>query len=212
MFSTIKSYITVASLIIAILASCFGGYMSWHSSKLKEQRDNANDELRVKTTLVTKYKNDLGQEVTKTIEYKKTVDELRISNDSTEKELYKVIAASKSREKDIEEAYVINVSTKGGGGFIHTTAVDSMVKVSTIPCKEVRLFDDGFMKIIVTPDSLTYENMEAITLLKSPRRIERKFVVWRWFGWKKTIDRNMVEVVSNNPHSSIDGVYMVKTK
>lgn len=218
MLSKIKSYLTLIAIIIAILSGVWGIYSSRQATKYKIARDNAQDELTVKTSEVIKYENELGQTVTKTIEYERYISDLEFSNDSLERDLYRTIKASKIREKNLVEAYTVSVSNKSMVEYdsvsylTNASSEGSIQPVDTIPCNEVRYYNDGFTKVISYPDSMLIEDHEKLTILKGSREVDRKFVVWRWIGWKKTIDRNMVEVISSDPKSNIDGIYMIKLK
>lgn len=215
MMNKLKSWLTLIGIIIGLLGSGYGLYSKVRADRLKGERDNARDELTVKTTQVTRYKNELGQEVTKTIEYEKYVEDLQYSNDSLERKLYSTISASKVREKDLEEAYIVSIkteSTRGYDSIVNPSASiaieDSVIaKVNSKPCDEIRYSNDGYNEIISYPDSVYHKNLEIISLTKSKRRVPRKMQLFKWAGWewKKTIDRNMVEMHSNNPYSSLDG-------
>ncbi len=73
------------------------------------------------------------------------------------------------------------------------------------------VFDDGFNRAeIFYPDSIKLSNNEVITALTAARRVERKFQPFTWLNKKwvrrKTVDRNKVELQSNNPNSNLDGL------
>lgn len=209
MFSKIKSWLTIASLIVAVLAGSFG--LIERAQKIKERKraDNNADIITVQTTEVTKYKNKLGQEVTKTIQYERVIQDLGTSYDSLERDLAKTIEASKLREKDIKEAYVVALNTTTSGRY-DSIVRDTLQTVSSIPCNDIRYFDNGFYDIVSYPDSMTIVNNEIITVLKAARRVPRKIQPLRWAGWewKKKIDKNVIELQSNNPNSNLNGRFI----
>lgn len=222
MFGTIKSYLTIISLVIAVLSSGYGIFMKIRADILKEERNNAYDELEVKTTEVTKYKNELGQEVTRTIEYSKKLSELKDSKDSIEQRLYQTISASNLKEKQLQKALAIELTSTNSKGYdsvalmeINDIVVESasfkMEELEPIRYGEIRYFDDGFLKAVSYPDSLSYTYSENINIITAKRMIDRKFFLWKWIGWQKMIDRDLVEIVSDNPNSSING-RMIKIK
>jgi hypothetical protein len=205
MISKIKNYILLFLLIITLISGGFGFYFYKHSKNMERQRDNANDRMDVLLNDVTTYKNKNGELVMKTLEYERYVGDLENSNDSLERTIYKTIQASNIREKNLKEAYAILLSSHNGG-LVHrdTTVIHDTIN-NTVITNSTLTYDDNFLKLTIINDSLDYTYNELITLLKASRRVDRKFIIWRWINWKKTIDRNMVEIKSNNPNSSFDG-------
>lgn len=204
----IKNVLTVVSIIIAILASGYGLFSKVRADRMQAQRDNAIDELHVKTTEVVTYQNELGQTVTKTLEYARYLDDLRFSNDSLERKIYTTIEASQLKQRQLKEAYAVNMKTTGGGFFAQIMQVPVIVPgdtTSVIDSMQVKYFSDGYLNAIVYADSLTYTYDDTIILIKAARMEDRKFFLWKWIGWKKKIDRDMVEIVANNHNSKING-------
>ena len=216
MLSNIKTYLTIISILIAVLTSGYSFFMKVHSDMLKDERNNAYDELEVKTQETIKYKNKINQEVTRVIEYKKTLEQLRNSNDSIEKRLYETISASNLKDKQLKKAIQIEIEASNKSTYDSvvmmekTSTVNAAYKmqpvdIAPIKYNEIRYFDDGFLNAVSYPDSLVYTYKEDISVVTAKRLIERKFFLWRWFGWKKMVDRDLLEIVSSNPKSTLNG-------
>lgn len=215
--SRIKTYLIIISTVIAILAGGYGFFMKIRNDVLEMERDNARDELTVKTTETIRYKNELGQEVIKVLEYEVVINDLECSQDSLEREIYRTIQASKLKERQLTEAISVNIESKNKGvydsvRYIFDTTImaldgarEQLAELESKSTKEVRYFNDGFLALISYPDSLNYTYTENITLLKAHRLVDRKFFFWKWIGWKKMIDRDFIEIKSNNPNSQLDG-------
>lgn len=176
--------------------------------KLQLKNDNLEDEILVKTTQVIRYKNDLGQEVTKTIEYRKTVKQLINSKDSMEYKLGVTIKASKMKEKQLKTALIASYRTEGGGNYTEEEKDDSnmIYPSNSAPQNQIstyfpKHFNDGYLRADIYKDSLSYIYSDDITVLSGSRMVDRKFILWKTIGWQKMIDRDMVEVTSSNPNA-----------
>lgn len=211
MLKRLNKYLTIISLLIAVLTSGYGFFMKVRADVLRDERNNAYDELEVKTTEVIKYQNKLGQEVTKTIEYTKKLSQLEQSKDSVELRLYETISASMLKEKQLEKAFAITYEASNKMKYDSIVRIEnyvlksSPVKIEPIKYNKIRYFDDGYLQATCYPDSLEYTYRENIDVITAKRLIERKFFLWKWIGWKKMVDRDLVEIVSDNPNSSING-------
>jgi len=200
----IKSFVTMASLVLALLAGFFGLFSKIHADKMQNERDAALDELKVKTTESYTYRNELGQTVTQTIEYQKKISDLRNSNDKLEKKIYNQIKASQLKKKQLKSVVLVASESSGGGVFDsvqtilqqdkETAALDSVYHYNTI-----KFFNDGFLDLKVYEDSLLYSYRDSITIATAAQRVARKFFLWRWLGLKKLIDKDIVEVTFDNP-------------
>jgi hypothetical protein len=200
MISRIKNWITLISIVIAILASIFGMYSMHLANKREIERDNSRDELAVKTTEVTTYINANGQLVTKTIEYEKTVEELKNSTDSIEKLLYAAYKASDLKKKQIDRLLSIQSHSSGGGVYTRIDTIRVSDSIEYIPI--IKHFNDGFLDLVVYEDSINYNYTENFIILSATRLEERDFFLWKWIGWKKKIDKNLIQVSSSNPNST----------
>lgn len=209
MISRIKSWITIISIVIAILASLFGMYSMNLANKREAERDNARDELAVKTTEVTTYINANGQLVTKTIEYEKTFEELKNSTDSIEKLLYAAYKASDLKKKQIDKLMRIESQSSGGGLYSRIDTIYVSDSIEYIPT--IKYFNDGYLDLVVYEDSIKYNYEDNLTVISAKRRVDRKFFLWKLVGWKKVIDKEMVEIISENP-KTINKVRVVKVQ
>lgn len=211
----LKTYLTIAATIIALLSGAYGLFMKVRADHLENERDNALAELTVKTTEVIQYENDLGQMVTKTYEYEKYIGDLEFSNDSIERKLFQTIKASELKERQLKSAMQVQIEASNSGSYDSVVSValeskqidftEEMTKMESIKYSEIRYFNDGFLNAISYPDTLTYTYNEEITILSAARLVKRDFFLWRWVGWKKKIDMDLIEIVSNNPNSKLNG-------
>ena len=211
--SKLKNWLTIISLLLVITTGVRSVIVE---GKLQLKNDNLSDEILVKTTQVVKYKNKLGQEVTKTIEYKKTVTQLVNSNDSLEHQLGVTIQASNMKEKQLKSALVANYNAQGSGGYsvLIPKTIDmgeggsDVTKNSLNPNENLYnhlfplYYTDGYLKAMIYQDSLSYTYHDDFTVLSGYRMIDRNFILWKTIGWKKMIDRDMVEVTTTNPKAS----------
>lgn len=194
-----------SKFFLALLSGLFMVATMMIAERLKEAKEvqaQLRDEISVKTTETIKYKNKLGQEVTKQIEYVTTIQQLECSQDSLEQVVYKTIKASDLKLRQLKKAYVLSMNANNSGKYdsvryVHDTIIDTVYKV--------KYFNDGFLNAVIYPDSLTYSYNEQIVLLEAKQRVKRKFFLWKWIGWERIIDRNMMEISSNNPHSKLNG-------
>ena len=196
-----KNGLIVAALITALLG--FGVAMAKNKQMKKaiEERESLRAEMLTKTGQVETYKNKIGQTVTKLLEYEKHISELEFSNDSLEIKVYKTANASKVKKKDIREAFVVYMQAANSGPVrIDTVFIDSL-RIDTI----YKTFNDGFLNASFNDSILKYTYDEKLVLLKSIRKVKRNFFLWRWVGWKKKINKNLVEISSDNPNSKLNG-------
>jgi len=198
-----------SKLFLGLLSGLFMMSAIFLSNKLtdaKYRNDLLRDEITVKTTETIKYQNKLGQEVTKVIEYVQTIDQLECSKDSLEQVVYKTIKASKLKERQLNDAYVIELKSTNSKVFDSVRYVyDTMNYVKSKEAVEVKFFNDGFLEANIYDNRIDYNYNEQIVLLDAKRALDRKFFLWRWIGWKKIVDRDVVEIVSNNPNSKLNG-------
>ena len=204
-FGKVKSVLLIISTLIAVLSGGYGFFMKVKNDRLANERNNLEDRLTVMTTENITYENELGQTVTKTLVYERYIEDLEHSNDSLERSIYKTIAASNLKAKNIKEATVVTISSNGGGVFDSVTTEPVVMSSGSIDSVMVKHFNDGYLDATIYEDSLSYTYNDSITLLKAPRMVDRKFFLWRLVGWKKKTDRDMVEVVSANPNSELNG-------
>lgn len=201
----VKTILVIVSALTSITLGGYGFIMKKQNDKLNVENRNLQDYNTILTTENVTYKNAAGQTVTKTIQYQRDVSDLRHSKDSMEIQIYRVIEASRLKEKQLRDAYAINITAVGGGALGEEFMVEvdnpdsSLLIPDSIP---VRPFDDGFLSVLIYPDSLTYTYEENLTLLKAERWDDRKFFLWRWINWKKKTNRDLVEVVSSNPNAT----------
>lgn len=189
----------IAGVILALTLFSWSQYKEAKKYKLKMH--DAFAEMQVKTGQAEQYRNDLDQKVLVINGYEKHFKELQFSKDSLEVALYKAIEASRLKPKEVREAIVVYVDAEGSGAIqLDTVFIDSS-RIDTI----YKTFEDGFLTASFSDDSLFYSYDEEIILLKAKREVERNFFLWRWIGWKKKINRDLIEISSNNPNSKLDG-------
>ena len=199
-FSKLKTYIIYILLILIIISSGSLLFYKHKAKQYKHERDNVKDELVVKTKENKTYKNKLGQIVTKTINYEKTIKELSLSNDSIELKMAKVIQASDLKVKQIKKAtsIIINSHTSILRDTLYVPISDTIYNV-IFPLHYKNKWEDA----LAYKDSLVSTTYRNIIVLDARRRVPRKFWLWRKLGFKKIINKGMVEVVSDNPTDSI---------
>ena len=201
----VKNYLTLASLFIAVLAGGYGFISKVRADRAEAEANNYRAELLVKTTEVVTYQNKLGQTVTKTYEYERDIADLEHSKDSLEQSLYRTIKASKVKANKVTEATIVSIESKGGGTFDSVRTEPVVMSTGSVDSVVVKHFNDGYLDATIYEDSLSYTYNDSITLLKSPMMVDRKFFLWRLIGWQKKTDRDMVEIVSANPNSELNG-------
>lgn len=201
LLANVKNWFRFA--IIALILFLLGFAWQKHNAAVKaiNQRDNALAEMQTKTGQLETYQNERGQTVTKILQYEKYIGDLEFSKDSLEAEIYKTVKVSKTKKKLIREATVIYIKSESSGPL----KVDTTILISE---EFGRVFNDGFLNALIFSDSLFYEYDEKIVLIKAQRVVERKFIIWRWIGWKKKINRDLVEITSNNPNSKLNGRFI----
>jgi len=200
----LKTYITIASLIVALLSGLYGFYSSVRADIQKRRADNLQDELTVKTTEVMTYQNAAGQTVTRTIEYEKTIKQLKNSKDTIEQELYKAYKASNLKDKQIKALTKIIVDGQGGGSYAD---IDTLWITDTIYKGTIKKYRDNFIEIYCYEDSLDYKTHLELDVLEAGRLVPRKFQPFRWLNHKwelqKLTDKGLVEITTNIPNSKV---------
>ena len=122
-----------------------------------------------------------------------------------ERKIYKTVEASKLKQRQLKEAYAVSLKATGGGQF-NSQKLEPVQMSSVAPDSAlVKHFYDGYLDATVYEDSLSYTYDDSIVLIKAERMEDRKFFLWKWVGWKKKINRDMVEIVAANPNSKING-------
>lgn len=213
MISKFKTYLTLFSLVLALSAGGYGFYSKVRADRLQNERDNAVDELTVKTEEVITYQNKLDKTVTKTIEYKKSLDLLKISKDSIEKQLYKTAKASNLKSKQITSLTKIIAHGNNTGKFDSVIVnIDSIFNTG-IPIQETitKYYNDGFLDVVCTDTSFSYSVNLELDIIDASQLVERTFFLWKWIGWKKLSGKGLVEVTSNIPNSKML-IRKIKTK
>lgn len=202
MFSKIKTYIIYILAILLLLIGSYALIQKHKAAKLKAQKENLQTELQVKTKGISTYKNKLNQVVTETLEYKKSIDELRISKDSIEKSLYNVYKASNLKDRQIKSLTKI-IANGGNSGVLQVDTIRS----DTVYLNVVKTFSDSLISIICKNDSVSYDINLKVDILTAARLIPRKFQPFKWINknWtlKKKINKNKVQVLTNVPNSKV---------
>jgi len=195
----VKTVLIIVSTIIAIFASVYGVIFKMKYDKAEYARLNLELRNTVLTTENITYQNDLGQTVTVTTQYERTIDELAASNDSLEKALYIKLTSSNIKMKDAKEATMVEVKVKGSGIVDRDTIfVHDTLETDTIPVIE---YSDGYLDLSIVGDTINYTYDDSITIFKSNERVPREFFLWKLLGLKKRTGKNRVEVVMENPNS-----------
>lgn len=204
MFNKLKSILTIVATIFGIISTIVAMYYNYKSDKLKEDNDNLKDELLVKTTEVITYQNKDGQNVTKTIEYTKTIEQLKNSIDSIEQRLYKEYKASSIKSKQIDRLTAI-IAT-GSNSNIYTR-IDTIRESDTIFKGTIKYYEDDFISITCKEDSISYIPTVKIDIFDNKRMIPRKIQPFKWINKKwvlnKVIDKGQLEVITNIPNSEV---------
>lgn len=191
--------------IVSIASIGFGMFKGCQEEKERIARLNAEDELLAKISEVTTYKDELGRTVTKTIEYSKTIKQLEQSNDSIEIRLANSLKALDIKESQINSMMTIDVESSSKGLLEQVSQLewsgDSInSKQDSIP---VLKWDDGFTEVVIKGDSIRKTCKHELDVFDAKRKVDRNFFLWRWIGWKKVVDRDMVQIVSTNPDDKI---------
>ena len=198
MFRNLKLNIVLISLIvIAILIVILRSTI--HSlDKVKQLNDNLQVELKVKTSVVETYKNKEKQTVFTIVAYTKALNDLNNTNDSIEKLLYKTHKASKLKDKQIKHLLFISGTTTNDGVF------DTVyrIKRDTI-YQTIKYYDDGYLSLTVNDDSVHYKYTDSLIVSSGATLVKRKFFLWRWLGFKKCTNMDMIEVVPSNPKTKL---------
>lgn len=197
MLISIKNLIRVVGIIIMILLISTISILKFQLNKAETQMGNLQDELEVKTDSNKTYINKIGQLTTTTIEYTKSIEGLKYSKNDIEKKLYSKIKASDLKIKQLTGAISVINNTIGGGKYNYVDTV--YVSDTTEYIWGSKYFNDGYLNLLVYEDSITYIYQDSLYILSAKRQIDRKFILWKWIGWKKTIDKEMIEVISANP-------------
>ncbi len=216
MIGKIKTYAIILLTIVSIITGVFALVEKAAKLKAINRADNAEIELSVKTTEVITYQNKLGQTVTKTLQYERVISDLEFSNDSLERNLYRTVRASALKTKQIKEAYVVSLKAIGGGTY-DSVVVQTVSEVQSdanpygelyvVPVPTIKYFNDNYADIVIYEDSIKYTYDDDIVLIKAKRKVPRRMQPFKWAGWEwtKTIDKDMVEITSNNPRAKYNG-------
>ena len=198
-----RNWLKIVIVLLIISSLGYGYTMRKKAIKAEAERESLRAEMLTKTGQVETYKNEIGQTVTKLLEYEKHISELEFSNDSLEVEVYKTASAAQVKKKDIREAMVVYMKSANSGKVEKDTifVYNDSLSVDTI----YKTFNDGFLNASFNDSVLKYTYDEKIVLLKSIRKVKRNFFLWRWVGWKKKINKNLVEISSDNPNSKLNG-------
>tara|TARA_R110000851_G_scaffold160786_1_gene304103 strand:- start:45516 stop:46148 length:633 start_codon:yes stop_codon:yes gene_type:complete len=197
----IKNYAILALLVVILILALFGFGQRSRARKAEDERDDRDVELEVKTQRAVTYQNELDQKVLAINGYTKYVEDLEFSNDSLEVKVYETIAASNLQKRQLKSAISL-ASTTVGVGMLHTDTI----YIDSIEVREVKTFSDGFLFLTVeSNDSINYQYTDSLVIIQGKRLVDRKFVVWRWIKWQKMIDKDLIEVVSANPNTTIHG-------
>lgn len=201
-----KNVFKVVLIVLIILLAGFAWQMRKKALDAENRRDGAIAEMQTKTGQIKVYENERGHWVTQLLQYEKYIGDLEHSFDSLEVELHRTIKASQTKEKRIREATVIYMRAENSGPIL----TDSLTLDSSVVVVEEigRVYNDGFLNALIFSDSLFYQYDERIVLIKAQREVDRKFFLWRWFKWKKKINRDLIEISSSNPNSKINGRFI----
>ena len=205
-----KTKIILFLTIIMILLIIFVASLVKKTVSLSREKANLEIELDVKSQEQTRVVNSNGELLFSVNEYQKDIESLKKSKDSIEQKLYQEIEKLELKEKQVNKLIYIykQASNTIVGDVIRDTIyLDSIIRISNHIS-----FDDGFLKAQLSNDTvLKYQYSEELFLFDLKRKVQRKFVVWRWLGWKKIIDKNKYEVRSSNPNAEIKILRLIKT-
>lgn len=203
MLNKLKTYLTLASLLFALLSGIYGIYKDALADREKLRADNLQDELVVKTTENISYEDELGRTHTITIEYEKTIEQMKNSIDSVEIALYNSYKSSKLKDKQINSMTAI-IAT--GYQTSNYTSIDTVYN-DTVYLGTIKKYEDDFINIVCTEDSITYIPTVKIDVFKSFRLIPRKIQPFKWLNSKweltKLSDKEQVEIITNIPNSKV---------
>ncbi len=178
---------------------------------LEKDKANLIIEIDVKSEAQTKLLNIEGELVIVVNEYEKDMEALKTSKDSIEQKLYHEIEKLELKEKEVNSLkYIYNQASNVIAGII---IQDTIYKDSIVRIKTSIDFNDGFLHAVLSNDTmLKYQYSEELYMLNVKRKVNRKFFVWRWIGWKKILDKNKFEVRSSNPNAEIKILRSIKTQ
>jgi hypothetical protein len=193
----LKQFLRILVLIAILVLTAIILHLKNTNKVLKEDLFNTQTELEVKTGENIITSNKLNQDVTTTYVYEKTIDGLKHSTDSIERSMYKQIKASNLKIKQLNDIISI-YSTASGGGVFDSTVI--IIHDTITIGKTIKYFDDGYLSLEVYEDSISYKYNSNYTIIGASHMTERNFFLWRWIGWLKEIDKDLVEIVSSNPN------------
>jgi len=194
----ILNYLMLFLGVIVLILLIYVKILKNENERKSETIGNLNDELTVKTTENKTYINKNGQLVTSVIEYEKSIDELKKSVDIIELELYKTIAASQLKDRQIKAMTKIIATGQGGGVY---------TKIDTVYKGTMKYYKDDFISITCTEDSINYIPSVEIELIDASRFVPRKFQPFKWinpkFELRKLSEKGLVEITTNIPNSKV---------
>ena len=191
LFKLLKAAWPILAVVISLI-------LFKQNMNLRELNEQLKDTANVLRHDNETYKNELGQNVTVVNEYVAQISDLEHSMDSLEQEVFKAVHSSKLKPKEIKEVIVIKTETVNIGR-LDTFYIDSIPTL---------IFDDGYLHAEITKDSFRYQYTESITILRAARKVPRTFFLWKWLGFKKKIDRDLIEIVTANSHTKVKSKFV----
>jgi len=191
LFKLLKAAWPILAVVISLI-------LFKQNMTLRELNEQLKDTANVLRHENETYKNELGQNVTVVNEYVAQISDLEHSMDSLEQEVFKAVHSSKLKPKEIKEVIVIKTETVNIGR-LDTFYIDSIPTL---------IFDDGYLHAEITKDSFRYQYTESITILRAARKVPRTFFLWKWLGFKKKIDRDLIEIVTANSHTKVKSKFV----
>jgi len=198
-------------IILSMLLIISTIYLAIRNQKLKEQKEKAEAEISIKTTEIIQYKDEIGRTITKTLEYSKTIEQLKFSKDSIEKRIYTELKRSDIKNKQITSLMYGYLESKNTIKGIYK---DSLLllknKKDTIflerKLSKIIKFDYPFINATVILDSvpkMTYSKKEEIYGVTTSERPVSKFFIFRFLGIKLGKKQSYIQVKSTDPNTNI---------